>query len=69
MTVRLLNNDQYNLIAGKEYVTDMRFNPVKDADGNWIISEEEVEQSVGFEWVKELPQIEFKPIHYKIEDL
>lgn len=69
MTVRLLNIDQYKLIAGKEYVKDMRFNPVKDADGNWIISEEEVEQAVDYEWVKELPQIEFNPIHYKIEDL
>ena len=47
----------------------MRFNPVKDADGNWIISEEEVEQAVDYEWVKELPQIEFNPIQYKIEDL
>ena len=69
MIVRLLNIDQYNLIAGKEYVTDMRFNPVKDADGNWIISEEEVEQAVDYEWVKQLPQIEFNPIQYKIEDL
>lgn len=69
MKVRLLNIDQYSLIAGKEYVQDMRFNPVKDADGNWIISEEEVEQAVDYEWVKELPQIEFNPIQYKIEDL
>lgn len=69
MTVRLLNIEQYNLIAGKEYVTDMRFNPVKDADGNWIISEEEASQAIDFEWVKELPRITFNPIQYKTEDL
>lgn len=31
-------------LKGKEYTKDMLFNPIQDAKGKWIISEEEVIQ-------------------------
>jgi hypothetical protein len=40
---------------------DNYFNPIKDADGNWIISTQEVEQC-SIDWVKALPLIEYNPI-------
>jgi hypothetical protein len=38
----------------------MTFNPIQDANGNWIISVEEVSTST-IDWVKELPSIEYNP--------
>jgi hypothetical protein len=55
-----LTPEQADQLRGVEYVADMTFNPIEDANGNWIISSEEVD-STTIEWVKELPKIEFVP--------
>jgi hypothetical protein len=55
-----LTTEQADSLIGVEFMPDNIFNPIQDADGNWIISQEEVSQTV-IEWVKELPQIEYKP--------
>ena len=59
--VYLLTQEQADSIKGVEFVPDNLFNPIQDVDGNWIISQEEVSQC-NIDWVKELPQIEYKPI-------
>ena len=56
----MLTEEQANQLKGVEYTTDMTFNPIQDADGNWIISVEEVSTSI-IDWVKELPAIEYNP--------
>jgi hypothetical protein len=61
MEVHLLTEEQAGWLDGVEFVADNYFNPIQDADGNWIISIEEVEQS-SLDWVKYLPLITFKPI-------
>ena len=61
MTVAKLTHEQAEQLKGLEVVKDNYFNPVLAADGNYIISLEEVEQS-DIEWVKTLPQIEYIPI-------
>jgi len=61
MNVALLTQEQADSLRGVEVVAGNYFNPIQDADGNWIISVEEVEQTQ-IEWVKELPLIEYKPI-------
>ena len=61
MIVAKLTQEQAEKLKGKEVVKDSYFNPILDADNNYIISLEEVEQS-NIEWVKDLPQIEYKPI-------
>lgn len=61
MTVAQLTQEQAENLKGLEVVKDNYFNPILDANGNYIISLEEVEQS-DIEWVKDLPQIEYKPI-------
>lgn len=61
MIVAQLTQEQAKQLKGLEVVKDNYFNPVLDADGNYIISLEEVEQS-DIEWAKTLPQIEYKPI-------
>jgi len=61
MQVHLLTEEQAEWLDGVEFVPDNYFNPIQDADGNWIISIEEVEQS-SLDWVKFLPLITYKSI-------
>ena len=60
ITVYMLTEEQATQLKGVEYTTDMTFNPIQDANGNWIISVEEVSTST-IDWVKELPAIEYNP--------
>lgn len=56
-----LTEEQAEMLIGVEFMPDNCFNPILDADGNYVISIEEVEQTL-IEWVKSLPLIEYKPI-------
>ena len=60
MTVYQLTQEQADSIRGVEFVPDNYFNPIQDANDNWIISVEEVGQC-SIDWVKELPTIEYIP--------
>jgi hypothetical protein len=42
---------------------DSYFNPIQDANDNWVISTEEINFCTNpeFQWVKYLPLIEYKP--------
>ena len=61
--VGLLTQVQKDELVGQWYAPDSFFNPIEDADNNWVISQEEMQQNVNpsFEWVKDLPLIEYKP--------
>lgn len=61
MIVAKLTTEQAEQLKGVEFIKDIFFNPILDADGNYIISLEEVEQC-SIEWVKDLPKIEYKAI-------
>ena len=56
----MLTEEQATQLKGVEYTTDMTFNPIQDANANWIISVEEVSATT-IDWVKELPAIEYNP--------
>lgn len=60
MTVYQLTSEQAEQLRGTMYAPDSYFNPIEDANGNWIISVEEVSTST-IDWVKELPAIEYNP--------
>lgn len=66
--VGLLTVEQKNEIFEMLYDDDSYFNPIKDADDNWIISVEEIQFCTveQFQWVKQLPLIEYKPKDYPI---
>jgi len=66
MIVYLLTPEQADSLKGVEFMPDNLFNPIQDANGNWIITEEEVSQT-SIEWVKDLPQIQYEPIIYQLE--
>lgn len=61
--VALLTEEQKDLITGKTYAPDSYFNALKDNDGNWVISTQEVDGCTNeeFAWVKELPLIDYAP--------
>ena len=61
--VGLLTQVQKDELTGQWYAPDSYFNPIEDADNNWVISQEEMQQCVNpdFMWVKDLPLIEYKP--------
>jgi hypothetical protein len=60
MIVYKLTPEQAEQLKGVEYITDMTFNPIQDADENWIISVEEVTTTT-IDWVKQLTAIEYIP--------
>jgi len=61
--VGLLTETQKDELVGQLYDEDSYFNPIQDIEDNWIISVEEMEFCVNpeFQWVKDLPLIEYKP--------
>jgi hypothetical protein len=61
--VGLLTIAQKNELVGQLYDEDSYFNPIQDLEDNWIISVEEINQCVTpeFQWVKDLPLIEYIP--------
>ena len=61
--VGLLTESQKNELVGQLYDEDSYFNPIQDDFDNWIISIEEMDFCVNpeFQWVKDLPLIDYKP--------
>lgn len=63
MLVGLLTIEQKEELVGVEYQPFSYFNPVQDANDNWIISTVEMydNQNPNVIWVKDLPLIEWQP--------
>ena len=61
--VGLLTETQKDSLVGQLYDEDSYFNPIADLFDQWIISVEEMEFCVNpeFQWVKDLPIIDYKP--------
>jgi hypothetical protein len=61
--VGLLTIEQKDELVGQWYDSDSFFNPIQDANDNWIISTEEIDQCINPDllWVKDLPLIEYIP--------
>jgi len=61
--VGLLTDLQKDELLGQLYAPDSYFNPIQDLNNNWIISVEEMEQTVTpeFLWVKDLDLIPYEP--------
>ena len=65
MKVRQITEQQKDLIIGQTYDGTQFFNPIQDADGNWVISNEEVNQCNNPEfttWITTLTEIDYNPV-------
>ena len=63
MIVGLLTTEEKDLLLGQQYAPDSYFNPIQDANDNWVISQEEINQNVNeeFSWLSSLELIEYQP--------
>ena len=61
--VGLLTETQKDLLIGQMYAPDSYFNPIQDANDNWVISVEEMAYCTNeeFMWVKDLELIPYEP--------
>jgi hypothetical protein len=59
--VGLLTEEQKNQLVGQQFSPDCYFNPIQDANDNWIISIEEIEAS-DIQWLKQIEFIEYIPV-------
>ena len=61
--VGLLTELQKNELVGQLYASNSYYNPIQDLNDNWVISVEEIEQTITLEfmWVKDLPLILYVP--------
>ena len=59
--VGLLTISEHEQLIGQWYAPDSYFNPIQDADDNWVISVEEINQCVNPDclWVKDLVLIPY----------
>jgi hypothetical protein len=61
--VGLLTVEQKDELVGQLYTDDSYFNPIQDANDNWVISVEEMAYCTNeeFIWVKDLKLIPYEP--------
>ena len=61
--VGLLTVEQKDELVGQMYAPDSYFNPIQDANDNWVISVEEMAYCTNeeFMWVKDLELIPYEP--------
>lgn len=64
MNVYKLTEEQKNQLMGLSYDGEQFIDPPQDADGNWYISQEVVNNTTNSElmWIKDLPQITYNPV-------
>jgi len=65
MKVRKITTEQKYLLIGQTWDGVQYFNPQLDANGNWFISNEEVNGCIHegvSEWIHELEEIDHNPI-------
>jgi len=60
MKVGLLTTEQKDQLIGQKYHQDSYFYPIQDASDNWVIGKEEIDSNK-FDWLKDLPLIDFEP--------
>ena len=59
--VAVITLTQKEELEGQLYAPSSYFNPVQDCYNEWIISKEEIEECIypQFDWIKELPLIDY----------
>jgi hypothetical protein len=71
MKVYKLTPQEKDSLVGQNYTTLSQFNPIEDNNGDWVISTEEVDNctNLTFQWVKNLPLIDYEPIQEELPEM
>ena len=69
--VGLLTEVQKDELIGQWYAPDSYYNPIQDASDNWIISVEEMQNTINPDtmWVKDLELIHYEAKPYVEEEI
>jgi hypothetical protein len=61
--VGLLTVEEKDQLIGRLYTSDSYFNPIQDADDNWVVSVEEIQNNTNPDtmWVKDIELIPYNP--------
>lgn len=61
--VGLLTIDQKDQLIDQLYTSDSYFNPIQDANDNWVVSVEEIQNNTNPDtmWVKDIELIPYNP--------
>lgn len=43
--VAIITEEEKDKLIGRQFMTDVYFNPIQDLNDNWVISSEEIDQS------------------------
>ena len=65
MKVRKITTEQKDILIGQKWNDEAFFNPTLDANGNWFISNEEVNGCTHegvTEWIHDLIEIDYNPV-------
>jgi predicted protein tyrosine phosphatase len=65
--VAKITDEQREKLIDTEQSINLKFNPIKDNDNNWIITQEEIFNS-DIDWLKNLPLIEYVPLQLDIDE-
>jgi hypothetical protein len=65
MIVAKITQEQADELKGVQFVTDNYFNPIEDANGNWIISLQELVYC-SVEFANSVELIEYEPIVHEM---
>lgn len=70
MKAKVLTVEQKNSIEGKYFKEYHVFSPIEDANGNWILMLDSVQETTNpdYQWVKDLPEIDFERKQINFEE-
>lgn len=58
--IAIITQQQAEQLSNTTYNGTIYFNPIQDINDNWIVSQEEINQS-DLQWLKDLPLKEYEP--------
>lgn len=58
--IAILTTEQKDLLIGQTFDGVQFFNPIQDLNNNWVLSEQEINQS-SLQWLKDLQLTEYLP--------
>jgi len=71
MKIKLLTTEQKDSLLGVYFKDNHLFSPIQDANDNWVLNLETVNQTTNpdFQWVKDLPEIDFERKVWDLQQL
>ena len=65
--VAIITEEEKDKLIGRQFMTDVYFNPIQDINNNWVILNDAIEHCIydKFNWLKDLEIIPYEPKEYE----